>query len=98
MGSGNFLGGGAQAFAVAFRHIGEAYTQLLVVGPDQRVVPGHVQMVGNQHQITRLIGGIHAACCVGDQKAADTQLLHYPDGEGYGLPLIPLVHMEASLH
>jgi hypothetical protein len=55
-------------------------------------------MVGDNHEVANLEGGIHATCRIGDEERLDAQLVHDANGEGDLLHVITLVVVETALH
>ena len=78
-------------------HIREAGTRGEVLAT-QRMLGEEVDMVGNDHQVANLEGGIHATGSIRHEECLDAQFVHHTDGECHFLHVIPLVVVEASLH
>ena len=55
-------------------------------------------MVGEDHQITDLIIGVHPSAGIGEEEIADPQELHHPHREDDLIHGVALVKMKTSLH
>ena len=86
------------AVRVGLAHVGEAGTELVVVGTKQGVVGHEVDMVGDDHDVGDVEGGVEAAGGVGEDEFFDAELAEHLDGEGEGLHRVALVVVEAAAH
>ena len=82
---------------VGLVHVGEARAGGEVLAA-QRVLREEVDVVGDDHQVANLEGGVHAAGGVADEERLDAQFVHHPDREGDFLHRVALVVVEAALH
>jgi hypothetical protein len=83
------------------RHVGETGPEFVEVGTAQRVQAGHadqVEVVGDEHDVSRTKGRVQAAGGVGDDQDLDAQHLHHAHREGNLGHRIALVVMSAPLH
>jgi len=94
----NFLRQFHDAVRVGFAHVGEAGTELVVVGTEQGVVGHEVDMVGDNHDVGDVEGGVETAGSVGEDEFFDAELAEHLDGEGEGLHGVAFVVVEAAAH
>ena len=57
-----------------------------------------VDMVGNDHQVANLKGGIHTTSGIADKECFYAKFIHHTDGEGDFLHRVALVVVETALH
>ena len=82
---------------VGLVHVREAGTRREVLST-QRVFREHVDMVGDDHQVANLEGGVHATSGIGHEERLDAQFVHHTDGECHLLHGVALVEVETTLH
>ena len=82
---------------VGLVHVRETRTGREVLAA-QRMLGEHVDMVGDNHQVANLEGGVHAAGSIADEERLDAQFIHHADGEGDGFHVVTLIIVEAALH
>ena len=95
---GHLLGQFHHAVRVGLAHVGEAGTELVVVGAEEGVVGHEVDMVGDDHDVGDVEGGVEAAGGVGEDQFFDAELAEHLDGEGEGLHGVSLIVVEAAAH
>ena len=64
----------------------------------QRMLREEVDMVGDDHNVANLKGGIHTTGSIRDEQRLDAQLIHHTDREGHILHGIAFIKMESALH
>ena len=64
----------------------------------QRMLREEVDMVGDNHQVANLEGGIHTTSGIRDKERLNAQLVHHTNGEGDFLHVIALVVVKTALH
>ena len=57
-----------------------------------------VDVVGDNHQVANLEGGVHTAGGIRYEERFDAQFVHYTDREGHLLHGVALIIVEAALH
>ena len=82
---------------VGVGHVEEARPKLLVVGPDQRILAGQVEVVGDQHQVTRDHARRHAACGVAQKHRVTPQRCQQAHAKTHRVEVMALVGMNAPL-
>ena len=95
---GNLKGTLLKHRVIGFDEIGEARTELLIIGPDERIDPHQVDMVFDHDQIPLAMEGVHAARGIGDDQNRAAKLLEHPDGVGNLSCRVPLVEVKPTLH
>ena len=65
-----------QISRINFRHVREAQTESRIVGTHQRVPPGEIDVIGNQHQRARPEISVHAAGGIGDDQRLCAEAAH----------------------
>ncbi|EAU68224.1 hypothetical protein STIAU_7729 [Stigmatella aurantiaca DW4/3-1] len=83
---------------VGLGHVRKARPQPVIVGPRQRVPPGEVDVVGDDHQIPRRELGMDAPRGVRHHQGLDAQRAQDPRGQGHLGGRIALVGMHPALH
>ena len=82
---------------VGFVHVREARTGGEVLAA-QRVLGEEIDVVGDDHEVANLEGGVHATGSIGDEERLDAQFVHDADGERHLLHVVALVVVESALH
>ena len=75
------LGDLAQVRVVGVGHVGEARAQRVLVGAGQRVHAREVDVVGEHHQLARLVVDVHAAGRVREHERLHAEARQHADGE-----------------
>ena len=94
---GNLRGEVDELVVVGFVHVREAWTCGEVLAT-QRMLGEEVDVVGDNHQVANLKGGVHASGRIADEEGLDAQLVHDPYGECHFLHGVALVVVETALH
>ena len=94
---GNLGGQVDELVVVGFVHIREARSGGEVLAA-QRVFGEEIDVVGDDHEVANLEGGIHATGSIGDEERLDAQFVHDADGERHLFHGVALVVVEAPLH
>ena len=94
---GNLCGQVDELVVVSLVHIREAWTCGEVLAT-QRMLGEEVDVVGDDHQVANLEGGVHATGSIRHEEGLDAQLVHDAYGERYFLHGVALVIVEAALH
>ena len=82
---------------VSLRHIWEPNAETLVIFPDQRILSEHIDVIRENHQISRRKAAVNAAAGVGHNQALNAEKLHHIHRIGNFLHLKALIVVESSL-
>ena len=78
-------------------HIVKAGAKRIDVVAAQRAVGNHLDMIFDQHELSGLILGIEAACCIGHYQAFNSQHFHAANGKNNLIHRQPFVIVQAPL-
>ena len=92
-------GGGLldEVHVIGLVHVGEARPCGEVLSA-QRMLGKEVDVVGDDHQVTYLEGGVHASGSIANEEGLYAQFVHDAHGEGHLLHGVAFVIVEAPLH
>ena len=88
----------SQFVAVRERHIRKTSTEFGIIFAGQRTFACHVDVVGDQHKITRMIAGVNAAGGIRHDKRLHTQLFQHINRICHLVRRVALVAMQTALH
>ena len=87
-----------ELMAVGERHIRKTGTEFRIVFAGQRTFTGHVDVVGDQHKIARMIAGVDAAGGIRHDKRLHAQCLHHINRIRHLVRRVALVAVQTALH
>jgi len=94
---GNLCGQLDEADVVGLVHVRETWTRREVLAT-QRMLGEEIDVVGDDHHVANLEGGIHATGGIRYEECLDAQLIHHSGGEGHLLHVVTFIIVEAALH
>ena len=83
---------------VAFRHVGKARTETIVIGSDERVLSLKIDVVANGNQRTLAVSRIDTASSIRQDSGFHAHASKDPHRERDLLCRISLIEMDAALH
>jgi len=78
-------------------HVREARAEAVVVGANERVHAKHVDVVGHEHEVTGLEGGVDTTGSIGNDELLHAEVVHGADANDDGLGIVALVQVPAAL-
>ena len=86
----------AQPRRVDLGHVGKARAEPIVVGADQRIAAGQVDVIVDHHQRALREAGVDAAGGVGEDQRLDAEQPEHADREGHRPQVVPFVDVAAA--
>ena len=87
-----------QTARIRLAHIGESYTQFLIIASMQRMFGKEIDVVTDNHNITDGKIGIHTSGCIRNEEMLYPQFLHDTHREGNLFHIVSLVIVKTPLH